>query len=372
MRLTLIISHLYIGGAQRVLSILANYWAQKGWQITLLTLDKIKEDPFYDVHPAIIYRPLGIAGKSSNVIQRLTNNLKRIRVLRQAIKSSDPHIIISFMEQANVLVLFSVLKLNIPVFVCQHCDPDYLDQTRIWKYLRNLAYRGASRLIVLTQTAQAYFSPTIQRHTVVIPNPVLAQNSGNGVFSKKDKSKNEKALMAMGRLSEEKGFDILLRAFAKISQKHPEWSLVIWGEGPQRASLENLSEELGLRCKVRFPGITKQPYEKLKEGDLFILSSRSEAFPMVLLEAMTCGLPVISFDCPSGPREIIRDGFDGILVPPENVEALAAATDHMMGDDEERDRLAKRAPEVIERFGLEKVMGMWEEVLNSALEKQKI
>lgn len=352
------------------MSILANYWAQKGWQITLLTFDDGKEEPFYDLHPAIIHRPLGITGESSNVIQGLICNFTRIQVLRRAIKKSAPNIVISFMDRTNVLVFLSSLKLNFPVFVCQHSDPGYSDQSGIWKFLRNLAYRGTSRLIVLTQTAQSYFSPTIQRHTVVIPNPIFIQNSSNGVLSRKDISKNEKTLVAMGRLSEEKGFDILLRAFAKVSQKHPEWSLVIWGEGPQRSSLEKLSDELGLQCIVRFPGITKQPIEKLREGDLFVLSSRSEAFPMVLLEAMACGLPVISYDCPSGgAREIIREGVDGILVPPEALEALATTIDSLMSDEEKRDRLAMRAPEVIDRFGLEKVMAMWETLIWSALKQ---
>jgi GalNAc-alpha-(1->4)-GalNAc-alpha-(1->3)-diNAcBac-PP-undecaprenol alpha-1,4-N-acetyl-D-galactosaminyltransferase len=369
MRLTLIISHLSIGGAQRVFSIMANYWAKKGWQITLLTFDNNDNEPFYDLHPAIIHRPLDIFRESANAFEAVSNNITRIRALRKAIKSSKPQAVICFMRQTNVVAILASIGLKYPVIISERSIPAYDRYSKAWERLIQWCYRKSFRLIVQNQAVLKHFADDTKLKAQVIPNPIIKPNSFEPEKRKATRS-TANVLVTLGRLSREKGYDLLLKAYAIISPKHPTWSLEIWGEGPHRTSLEKLRDELGLNDKVSLPGLTKQSTEKLQHADLFVLASRYEGFPNALCEAMACGLPVISFDCPSGPLEIIRDGLDGILVPPENIEALAAAMDRLMGDEEERDHLAKRAPEVIERFGLEKVMGAWEEVITSSLENQ--
>ena len=154
------------------------------------------------------------------------------------------------------------------------------------------------------------------------------------------------------------GMKLTLPSFAKIN-----WTLEILGEGPIRAYLLSCIEKHGLEERVLMSGFTRRPFDAMRRADLFALSSLDEGFPNVLLEAMACGLPVVSFDCPSGPRHIIRNGVDGVLVPPRDAHAMAAALDRLMGDEVERKRLASRAREVVERFGVAKVMTMWEELL---------
>jgi glycosyltransferase involved in cell wall biosynthesis len=164
-----------------------------------------------------------------------------------------------------------------------------------------------------------------------------------------------------------KGFDILLRAFAQCAQQHPRWTLKIVGDGSQREQLQTLAAALQIGDRVTWERAVKQPEIELHRSDLFVLSSRYEGFPMVLLEAMACGLPVVSFDCPSGPREIIHDGDDGLLVPPNEIGALAAAMSGLMSSGDERKRLGERAAHVIERFGLSKIADMWTTLFEQAL-----
>ena len=149
----------------------------------------------------------------------------------------------------------------------------------------------------------------------------------------------------------------------------PDWTLRLVGQGAEQQRLRDLAQQLGIERAVRFEPVTKEPERVFRESDLFVLSSRLEGFPMMLVEAMACGLPVVSFDCMSGPREMIRHGMNGLLVSPEDVGALASAMPMLMGNEHERKRLAERALEVIERFSLPSVMGMWDEVLTNATQR---
>ena len=365
MRLTLIIYSLSSGGAERVMSIMANYWVAKGWEIILLTFDDVTVTPFYHLDSRITHIPLGIAANSPNLIIGIWNNLKRIQKLKSVICKSNPDAVISFMHTTNVITLLATRWLNLPVVVSERNNPRMTTINGIWKQLRELSYLFADRIVVQSKTVLNYFSSKVQARACIIPNPVLSPPEEN---EPSEKLLSGRSLIAMGRLERQKGFDLLLQAFAKLKDRHPKWTLTILGEGTLRSELESLRNQLGLVERVHFPGVVKNPDHFLKLGDLFIMSSRFEGFPNALCEAMACGLAVISTDCPSGPREIIRHDLDGILVPNENVSALTVAMDCLMSDEQERKRLACRAPEIVERFALEKIMGMWEVVLKEVIQ----
>ena len=344
------------------MTLMANHWAGKGWRVTLLTYDDGSEEPAYQVDAAVIRRPLGIEGKSRNLFRACATNLRRIFVIRRAIKESDPEVVLSFLERVNVRTIIACWGFSVPVIVSERIDPAHHRVGLIWHVLRRITYRRASCVVAQTERALLYFSRAIQRKGCVVPNPVSRLVWDHRVGS----CKRARVVVAMGRLAHQKGFDQLLRAFSMVAARHPSWSLVIWGEGSGRRELEALRDHLGLQGRASLPGWTAEPFREMGRSALFVLSSRYEGFAMVLLEAMACGLPVVSFDCPSGPREIVRHGIDGVLVPPGDVCALAAAIDRVLGDDAERTRFGARAVEVSARFGEDRVMGMWEAVLHGA------
>lgn len=363
MRLTLVIPALGAGGAERVMATLANAWVGRSWDVTIMTIEAEGIPPFYALDPAIHLRPLGIARNSPDTIRGIRNNVWRLGVLRRAIVESKPDVVVSFLDQTNVLVLAACSGLALPVVVAEHIDPAQRPLDRGWRLLRRRFYPRAARVVVLTASARAYFPAAIRRRTRVIPNPIVVDHAAEAP-PEHERDRGGSRLIAAGRLVEQKGFDLLLRAFASVAPRHPGWSLDVWGEGPLRPALEALRDDLGLGGRVRFPGVTATLHREMRRADLFVLSSRYEGLPMVLGEAMACGLPVVSFDCPSGPRDMVRHGVDGLLVPPGDVPGLAAALARLMGDEAERRSLAAQAPMILDRFGLDRVLGEWDELFD--------
>lgn len=365
MRITLVIATLGSGGAERVMSMMANYWADSGRHVTLVTLSSPDAD-FYAVDPRVRRVGLGLLGYSQTVFAAVRNNLLRVWRLRRAMKASRPDVVVSFVDRTNVLALLSSLGLGKPVIVSEHTDPRHYSVGPFWEAMRRLLYPQAAAVVVLTNGLRLWAERFVRKEAVyVIPNsvhvPDVSSESGSQVLTG-----SARTVAAMGRLSPEKGFDLLLEAFARCTHRH-NWSLMIIGEGDERPRLEAMTSELGIKDRVIMPGRSKNPFPLLRRADLFVLPSRLEGFPMALVEAMACGLPVITTDFPSGARDIVRDGLDAVVVPPNDVQALAGALDRLMEDPAERQRLGARAVEVAERFNPGTVMSLWENLVGGCL-----
>jgi GalNAc-alpha-(1->4)-GalNAc-alpha-(1->3)-diNAcBac-PP-undecaprenol alpha-1,4-N-acetyl-D-galactosaminyltransferase len=367
MRVTLVIYGLGSGGAERVMSILANYWASQGWEITLIMLVDPSKPAFYPLDPRIQLKSLGIAKNSTNPLAAIYHSGWRIATLRREIIASKPDAILSFMSSVNVYNILAGWNLDVPIIVSEHTYPGATDANQIWQSLMKWSYRHADLVTVLTQNAVPFYPETAGYRTISIPNPVLTPTP---VVST-DRLLPTPSLLAVGRLDRRKGFDLLIKAFHQLQAKYPEWQLTILGEGSRRADLEELRSQLQLTDRVHLPGAVTNVREYLAQAELFVLSSRVEGFPMALCEAMACGVPVLATDCLSGPRDIIENGVNGVLVATEDVDALVAGLDTLMSDPALRQQLAQNAPQILDRFGLERVMEMWTDAIEKSIYRRK-
>jgi GalNAc-alpha-(1->4)-GalNAc-alpha-(1->3)-diNAcBac-PP-undecaprenol alpha-1,4-N-acetyl-D-galactosaminyltransferase len=342
-----------------------NFWARKGWEIVLMTSDDGSQRPFYDLHPSVRCIATDDGREFAGLARALVRNIGRVLTLRKHVRRSAPDCVIAVGDIVGIRVILATWGLRIPVLVAEHSDPAQLSSMKngqIWNALRFSLYPLANKVVVLNQACKDYFPEYIQKKTIVIPNAVPEVSMMPHENSEALGLSAHHAIVTLGRLVVEKRFDLLLKAFSQITSRIDN-NLVIVGDGPLRKDLELLVESLGLSQRVFFTGTVRNPWSFLKDAEFFVMSSEVEGFPMVLLEALACGIPVISFDCRTGPREIIRDGIDGILVPPLDVDALAREMERLATDGDCRSRMAERAVEVGERFSVDVVMADWEVLL---------
>jgi glycosyltransferase involved in cell wall biosynthesis len=225
------------------------------------------------------------------------------------------------------------------------------------------AYRRLDLVTTLTEADARDYRAMLQGRTrvVCVPNaaPEASYHTDGGT----------RVVVAAGRLTPQKGFDRLIPAFAGVAELYPDWRLRIFGAGRDRALLKGLIVAHRLEGRVMLMGHTDRLAEEMADAAIFVLSSRAEGFPMVVLEAMAAGLPVVSFDCPTGPADMITHGFDGLLVPEGDVAALSASIRQLIGDPQLRARMGAEARRTAARYDQRTICDRWEAVLAELLDK---
>lgn len=356
----IVLPGLEAGGSEHVVKLVANHWVASGCRVTILTLEPPGAKPYYAFDPRLEFLRIGIPPRRASRLHSALMVAARVLRMRRAIRTLAPDVVLSFLTRTNVLTLMAVTGTGIPVVVSERNNPQAQPFGRIWGLLRQGLYPRAFGLVAMTAGAMRYFPERMRRRSWVIPNAV---DLPAGWVDRRGANN----LVAVGRLTHQKGFDLLLDAFALIEASVPDWRLVIWGEGEDRAGLEERRAALGLEDRVKFPGVTATPGQWIETADAFVLSSRYEGWGIVLLEAMAAGLPVVSFDCDFGPATMISHGQDGLLVPPENIDALAASLKAVTTDAGLRRRLGRQAAESARRYAPASILAQWDDVLSAAL-----
>lgn len=370
MRLLIFIHSLSSGGAERVTANLANHWAGKGWDIAVVTLTPSSHD-FYELHPAVKRIALELAGDSSNGLAGLVQNLRRVIALRRVLRDIKPDIAIGMMTTANVLLALAAWGLpQLRAIGSERVHPPQCPLGVLWEGLRRLSYGRLDAVTALTRESAVWLKGhTGARQVREIPNaaPWPLPMQVPRITPESICQPARLMVLAVGRASEQKQFGLLLEVFHSLANQYPSWDLVILGEGPQRPALQAQARMAGLEQRVFLPGRAGNVGEWYERADLYVMSSRFEGFPNSLVEAMAHGLAAVSFDCDTGPRDIIRHEVDGLLVPPGDVASLTAALNRLMSDAALRQRFAERAVEAKERFSMERIAGMWEELFEKVV-----
>lgn len=369
MNLLFFLNSLSSGGAERVTATLANHWAAKGWKVTLVTITDAQGD-FYTLDPGVGRIALDMAEESRGAVQAIGNNLRRLGALYRILRRARPDIAIAMMPTANVTLALAGRLAGVPTIGSERTYPPAMPLGRFWEAARRRTYPLLSCLVAQTADSAAWLrAHAPARRISVIPNPVrYPLPSGPPHLEPKSVLAGldgDRRLLAVGRLGEEKRFDRLLSAFAELAPRHADWSLVVLGEGNERAALTAQAARLGIEGRVVFPVAVGNVGDWFATADAYVMTSRFEGFPNTLLEALACGVPSVAVDCMTGPRELIETEVNGLLVPQDDMAALIAGLDRLMSDPDLRVRLAARAVEARETYAVERIAQRWEEIFRS-------
>ena len=355
-RLVFVTRNMKAGGAERVIAQLANYFHIQGLYVSIITLDY--HDLFYEINKSIKLYSIGNQSKN-----RIIDKLLRYYKVRKHIVNESPDLVLAMPEEIGIFVIPALMGTNIPVVVSERNNPWVMPWKKSTRLMRKLFYPFASGFIFQTEQASNFFSEKIRKKGIVLPNPLDLNR-----IPEPWEGDRIKEIVGAGRFDKQKNFPLLIRAFAKFYEKHSDYVLKIYGDGPLREELIRYADSLLPKNAYCFPGRTTELLEKIKSASMFVLSSDYEGMPNVVIEAMAIGIPVISTDCPSGgPSYLIENGKNGILTPVGDLDALSDAMSKIAESDEFAMKISKEAQTIKSRLNAEVVAEKWRKYLNDIL-----
>ncbi len=372
-----------VGGAERVIIDKANYLSNQGHEVLLVSYEQ-------GVHPLpyVLQERVKIVDLNCRFFilakYSMIGRLFKYFNLKKKFKTSLTHMVLSFSPDVIVLasdwqfLMDAVLSAagNVPVIAEFHNAYDFIIKkigdvkNGVRAKLTGVYYRSFLKqfeqcacLVSLTENDARHWR-NHSKNVVVIPNPVtLYPETINDI------PKEEGRILCVGRLNDQKRIDRLVTAFAMIAGKYPNWHVDVFGEGDKKIALQDQINSCQLQNRFVLHEPTKNIYDEYKKSQFLVLSSAYEGRPLVLIEAMACGLPCVSFDCPSGPAEIINDGVTGLLAENGNVADLASKIEWMIRHNKEREEMGKKAYIAAAIYKASNIMRKWESIYDSVSKK---
>lgn len=360
MRIDVFVHQMSGGGAERVASNLASAWAEAGHQVRIVTMSPM-EDVEYHPSPQVAIATLATP-RWVERLGKLGRTADKLAGMRRAVVSSDADVMLAIGADMAVELGLAGWGLPARIVACEHNIPNRSIR-RLWRPFRPAVYRRCAAVVALTErSAEELRRICPGAKVIAIPNPVRLPVPT--VPPKVDPSSvvgpGRAMLLAVGRLNPVKGFDTLVRKFARLARERDEVDLCILGEGPLRAGLEALIAEHGLSGRVHLPGRVGNVSDWYGRASVLVMTSRAEGFPMVLLEALAHGLPAVVTDFRDGPREMVEPGVNGFIVPGKDDDLWVSTIRTVLEDDQLRARLSAAARRIQEDFGETPVLARWQ------------
>lgn len=362
MNVLLMMSDINYSGAPKILVWLANKLINESNNVSILTIYAPPRGQKID--EKVKCTCLNINQSKNWMIRNTVQMLFIAKKFISYFRDNKFDVVISFADTPGILLLVLKKVLKVKVIVSERGDP-YTKESSM-DDLRKRFYGLADGIVFQTEDAKNYFNEKIKQKSIVIPNPVV-----NNKIPPKYKGVREETIVSVGRLDIfQKRQDVLIKAFALISKKYSNIGLVLYGDGPDREKLVQLTQEMGLSGRITFAGITNTVYESIRKAKLFVLSSDYEGIPNALIEAMSIGLPVVSTDCsPGGAKMLIKNYKNGILVPRGDISELAKSMAYILDNPEEAETMGDNALNILDKYEENRIFTIWSDFLK---EKAKL
>ena len=355
MKIIYLLASLGSGGAERVVSLLANRMCEDGHDIQIVCLKY--NDVYYTLHNRI---------KVVAATEHASNRIMELFWLRKYIQKEKPDVVIPFTEGVYCFTILALLGTRIPIIASERLDPAAMSLPR--KILKRLLLPYADWLVVQTESIKAYFPKRIQKKTSVIYNPVNDEAFENPCMDSRVQSSKQNRIISVARLYPQKNQKMMIEAFAKIADEFPDWQLVIFGEGPLRSSLELIVKSLQLDGRVLLPGRTEHVVEELRKSKIFCLSSDYEGMSNSMIEAICVGLPIVTTNV-SGVKELVDDNINGFVVECGDIDRMCSALSTLMGNESLMNCFAQKSFERRRLFQMDVVNNKWNSLINQVSKK---